>query len=191
MSQGLEFVRGESHILPLLELIYSAVSDMSLWSAVIDHISEAAQGEQTLLFSPFQDPSAPSVLFSAKTDPDVPSLFLTHYHSVNVLNEPCDRMFPEGTVRYSHWALTDSEFERSEFYNDSFSPLKMHYSCGLKIPLSGRPPAYLSSQRSKARGPAAKRWVIFCCRKQRPLALICLLWAPIVTPDCTSGCLVG
>jgi DNA-binding CsgD family transcriptional regulator len=48
--------------------------------------------------------------------------------------------------------VPDAEFEKSEFYNDFFKPLDLHYSFGLKIPLGNLSPAYLSTQRSKSLG---------------------------------------
>jgi hypothetical protein len=62
-------------------------------------------------------------------------------------------MFAAGEVRYSHWALADSGFERSEFYNDFFQRHNVFYSMGLKIPLGSGNEAYLNCQRPKTKGP--------------------------------------
>jgi DNA-binding CsgD family transcriptional regulator/PAS domain-containing protein len=144
---------GNSSLLSLIELVYSAVSDSSLWPLVLERISDAIHGEQTLFFSPLQESGQPPALCSSRTAPEVLPLYLEHYHSVNPLTEPCDNMFRDGMVRYSHWAVPDSEYEHSEFFNDFMAPLKMHYSCGLKIPLDCGSPAYLASQRAKEQGP--------------------------------------
>ena len=62
-----------------------------------------------------------------------------------------------GAVRYSHWAVPDVEFEKSEFYCDFFERHNMRYSRGLKVPLGELPSAYFSCQRSKSNGPFAER----------------------------------
>jgi DNA-binding CsgD family transcriptional regulator len=148
---------GATQLLGLIELIYSAVSDTTLWPTILDKMDEAVDGEQTLFFAALTDPRVPEALSSIRTSPEVAKGYLDHFASVNVLAEPCDQMFPEGSVRYSHWAMSDAEFERSEFYCDFFRCHDVHYSLGLKVPLQDLPPAYLSCQRSKLKGPFAER----------------------------------
>jgi DNA-binding CsgD family transcriptional regulator len=143
---------GTSQLLALIESIYAAVQEPSRWQNVLGQIGEAIHSEQNLLFAAIPGLPIPNALSCSKTNLDVPRLFISYYASVNVLAEPCDQMFPTGTVRYSHWAVPDAEFEKSEFYNDFFKPLDMHYSIGLKIPLGNQAPAYLSMQRAKSRG---------------------------------------
>ena len=150
-------VFGDStRLLALIELIYSAVNDATLWPTILDQMGEAIRGEQTLLFAPLANPGAPNAQRSLRTAPEVVKDYLSHYASVNILAEPCDLMFPAGSVRYSHWAVPDAEFERSEFYCDFFRRHNMHYSIGLKVPLGEMPAAYFSCQRSKANGPFAE-----------------------------------
>jgi len=140
---------GSAPMLELIEQIYAAVQTPALWRGVLDGISEAAQASQTFLFTDTGDPAMPRALSAGKSDPAALSLFVEHYAAVNVLAEPCDAMFPDGEVRYSHWAVEDTEFERSEFYADFFRPFDWHYSYGIKIPVPGQTPAYLSCQRPK------------------------------------------
>jgi len=148
---------GTSRLLALIELIYCAVNDTTLWPTILDRMDEAVGGEQTLLFAALSGPRAPWALCSIRTSPEVAKDYLDHFASVNVLAEPCDQMFPEGSVRYSHWAMSDADFERSEFYSDFFRCHDVHYSLGLKVPLRDLPPAYLSCQRSKSKGPFVER----------------------------------
>lgn len=143
---------GTTPLLALIESIYAAVQDPSHWQTVLDQIGEAIHSDLNLLFAAIPGSPVPNALSCSKTNLDAPRLFISYYASVNVLAEPCDQMFPTGTVRYSHWAVPDAEFEKSEFYNDFFRPLDMHYSMGLKMPLPHQSPAYLSMQRSKSKG---------------------------------------
>ncbi len=143
---------GTTRLLALIESIYAAVQQPSHWQTVLDQIGEAIHSEQNLLFADIPGSPVPNALSCSKTSLDVPRLFTSYYATVNVLAEPCDRMFPSGAVRYSHWAVPDSEFEKSEFYSDFFKPLDVFYSIGLKIPLGNQAPAYLSMQRAKSSG---------------------------------------
>jgi hypothetical protein len=147
-----EVFGGAGSLLSLIELIYSAVDDVSLWPVVLERIAEAVQGEETVLFTSFPDPATPNVSCLARMDPVVLVPYAEYYAPLNVLSERCDRMFPDGTVRYSHRAVPDTEFEKTEFYNDYFEPNNMRYSFGLKVPLGNQPPAYLTCMRPKSRG---------------------------------------
>ena len=106
---------GTTRLLALVESIYSAANYATLWPTSLDQMGEAVGGEQTLLFAPLADPGAPNALRSVRTPPEVVRDYLNHYASANILAEPCDLMFQTGSVRFSHWAVPDAEFERSEF----------------------------------------------------------------------------
>ncbi|SNT29976.1 DNA-binding transcriptional regulator, CsgD family [Granulicella rosea] len=138
----------------LIETIYAAVHAPELWPHALDRVAAAIGGRQTVLFTDASVSGMPGVLRSAGTDPVLIDKLLAHYGGVNILSEPCDAMFPTGSVRYSHLAVPDAEFERSEFYHDFFRPHDMYYSCGIKIALSGaaagQAPSYLSFQRPRS-----------------------------------------
>jgi hypothetical protein len=106
----------------LFELIYSAVDDVSLWPVVLDQVAEAVQGQETVLFTGFPEPTTPNVSCLARMAPETLSPYVDYYASVNVLASACDQMFRDGTVRYSHRAVPDTEFQKTEFYNDCFVP---------------------------------------------------------------------
>ncbi|WP_263367217.1 helix-turn-helix transcriptional regulator [Edaphobacter bradus] len=152
-----EVLGGIGKLLGLIELVYSAVDDASLWPVVLDQIAETIQGRESLLFASFPDPATPNVSCLARMDPEVLVPYAEHYHAVNVLAERCDAMFPNGTARYAHRAVPNDEFEKTEFYNDYFEPNNMHYSMGLKIPMGGLEPAYVTFMRPKHNNPFEDR----------------------------------
>jgi DNA-binding CsgD family transcriptional regulator len=80
-----------------------------------------------------------------------------YYRSVNILSERCDAIFPTGTVRFSHLAVPNAEFEKSEFCNDYFLPLGMYYSFGIKVPINDQTSAYLACMRPKHLKPFDER----------------------------------
>jgi hypothetical protein len=118
---------GTSRLLALIELIYCAVNDTTLWPTILDRMDEAVGGEQILPFAALSGPRAPWALCSIRTAPEIAQNYLEHYASKNVLGAPCDLIFPTGSVRYRHWAMSDAEFETSEFYHDFFRHRNVHY----------------------------------------------------------------
>lgn len=142
---------GEKRLLELVSLIYGAVEQPSLWAFVLDGIAEAAGSGCTCLLADSE--SGSSLVAMARTDPTYLASYAQHYASVNVVSDICDRMFADGTVRYSHLALPDAAFAKTEIYNDFFRAEDYFYSFGIKIPLPDRKPAYLASLRPKQSGP--------------------------------------
>lgn len=152
-----ELFGGTEKLLALVELIYRAVDDASLWPVVLDQVAETIRGRESLLFTSFPDPETPDVSCLARMDQAAILPYIDYYHSLNVLAERCDRMFPDGTARYANRVISDVEFERTEFCNDYFHPNGMHYSMGIKIPLNGLDPAYVAFMRPKTKGPFEER----------------------------------
>jgi len=57
-----EMFGGTTKLLALIELIYSAVDDVSLWPLVLDRVAETVQGSETIPSTSFADPATPNVL---------------------------------------------------------------------------------------------------------------------------------
>jgi DNA-binding CsgD family transcriptional regulator len=140
---------GTARLLALIESIYAAVNDPSLWPSILDRFAEAAHGNQTFMFTDTSDPAIPSAMIGSKTDPATLTLLLDYYGSINIFAKPAHAVFRDGDIRYSHLVVPDAELERSEFYNDFFKPFDMHYSYGVNVPLAQQAPVYISCQRPK------------------------------------------
>lgn len=130
----------------LIEAIYGTVMEPALWPGVLRRIAEAVNGTQTLLFLSSPDGSGRALRCNHTPD-EVLFPFLEHYSAINVLSAPCDRMFRDGSARFSHLALPDVVFERSEFYQDFFRKQDLHYSLGVKDHSPAGELTYLSVQR--------------------------------------------
>jgi DNA-binding CsgD family transcriptional regulator/PAS domain-containing protein len=148
-----EVFGGTAKLLALIELIYSAVDDVSLWDVVLDEVAEVMQGEETLMWTNFSGSGTTDILCLARMDPVALIPYSEYYAPLNVLAERCDQMYQDGKVRYSHRAVPDVEFETTEFYNDYFKPNGMHYSLGLRVQLGDQPPPYFACMRPKHKGP--------------------------------------
>jgi DNA-binding CsgD family transcriptional regulator len=135
---------GSRPMLALIETIYATVQQPELWNVVMEGIAEILQANSAVLIAPLpHGVLAPT----ARTHPEALNAYLTHYGAINTLSKACDALFPDGTVRYGHIAMPESELLRTEIYNDFMRPYNMHWSMGVNVPLSGLPTAYMSCQR--------------------------------------------
>ena len=148
---------GENRLIELISLIYSAVGEPTLWPTVMDGIAEAANRSCTVMLTHYGHEKAQNIAAFTRADAAFLNLDVQHYAAINVLAEPCDRMFADGTVRYTHLAVLDAEFEKTEFYNDFFRPENHYYTFGIKIPLRNLEPVYVTSLRSHAKGVYSER----------------------------------
>lgn len=152
MNTG-EVSGSSSNLLPLIETIYSAVDDESLWPFVLEQIAELTHGYETCMWTAFPGSQAANILCAARMDLAVLVPYTEYYGQVNVLSHRCDELFEDGQVRYSDRAIPDAEFETTEFYNDYFNPNGMFYSFGIRLPLDDQPRPYLACMRPKHKGP--------------------------------------
>lgn len=147
-----EVFGGTGRLLGLIELIYSAVDDVSLWPIVLDQIASALNGTETVIWTNFSGGPAADIVSLARMDPAALVPYAQYYATKNVLAQQCDLLYPDGRARFGHRAVPDAEFEKTEFYNDYFHPNGMHHSIGVKVPLGNEPPAYIACMRRKHEG---------------------------------------
>jgi DNA-binding CsgD family transcriptional regulator/PAS domain-containing protein len=148
-----ETFSGSTALLSLIELIYAAVDDGSLWDTVMDRVAEVVNGQWTLIWGSFDNPAATDITAWARLDPTVLAAYVEHYASVNVISQGIEQFCPNDLVTFSHQVISDSDFEQSEYYNDYFRPNGVFYALGMKIDLSLKAPAFISSVRPKTSGP--------------------------------------
>lgn len=111
------------------------------------------RGRQAVLFANYTDSIADDIQAIARSDPAMWEPYRKHYSAVNVWTERCDRIFPAGSVRYSHMAIADAELKKTEFYADFLEPNEMDYGFGVEIALPDQPAALLSAFRPTRHGP--------------------------------------
>lgn len=143
---------GPGEMYSLIGMIYEAVEHPELWPVVLDRVGAVTESGCTVLLTSFESPKAADVTSFARSDAGFLQKYGEYYASVNPLTALCDRMFADGEVRYSHQAVPDGEFERTEILNDFFKPNGYHYSFGIKIPLAVHGSAYLTTLRPKSAG---------------------------------------
>lgn len=148
-----ELFGGYSNLSALLQLIYSAVDDASLWTSVLERVAALLNGAEILIWSQFQSTVVDNIVAVAQMDKAALDPYVSYYAGLNILSQRCDLLYRDGKARYSDRAVPDSEFVKTEFYNDYFRPNGMHYSIGMKVPLEGHHPAYLACMRPAGNRP--------------------------------------
>lgn len=153
---------GRSQMLSLVDHIYAAAQDASLWPSVLACISAAVSGESNLLFAGFPDLRTPDLYAAANVRQDAWDAYGAYYASINPIMAECEARFNPDTPWVSNHALSDSVLEKTEFYNDFFLKFQMHYTLGLRLVVDGIPPAAMSCQRSKSLGEySAEEFLVF------------------------------
>lgn len=144
---------GEKRLLELISLIYDAVDQPSLWPLILDRIAEATNSGCTCLLTNYGSMNTRDITAFTRTDAAFLNLYARHYEAVNVWVKPCNLLFPDGTVRYGHQAVPDALLEKTEFYNDFLRPADYFYTIGMKVPLRNLQPMYVTTLRSRQKGP--------------------------------------
>lgn len=142
---------GTKPMLDLIDAIYAAAQQPTLWNEVLDRIATVIEGGSITLFAEFADGTTPTVMAMAKTDPNAWRDYANYFASINPLMARGEGFFGPGETWFNHLMFEEAEFERTEFYSDFFRPYDMHHSVALRIALEGLP-ANLTCQRPKASG---------------------------------------
>jgi hypothetical protein len=152
---------GTKPMLDLIETIYAAAQQPTLWNDVLGRISTAIEGGSITLFAEFPDGTTPTVMAMAKTDPNAWQDYASHFASINPLMARGEDAFGPGETWFSHPVIGEVEFERTEFYYDFFRRYDMYHTAALQISLDGLP-ANLTCQRPKASGVFGAQADIVC-----------------------------
>lgn len=112
----------EHDTLDLIERIYAAAEDQSLWPDFLEHLAGALRCAATNLF--VQDLRNPAGTASAtfNTDPKFQRSYAEHYAKVNIFLIRGRSLLKAGKVWFSDELCPDTESQRSEFYNEWIVP---------------------------------------------------------------------
>jgi DNA-binding CsgD family transcriptional regulator len=148
---------GSTRMLEMIESIYAAAQDATLWPSVIAQISAVVRGESVALYAGFPDARARDLFALANTSIDTWNPFAEYYVSVNPLMQRGEATLSPDVPWSSSAVIEDAEFERTEFYADYYRPNGMYYSLGARLEFKDSPSASLSVQRPKGTGPFGER----------------------------------
>jgi DNA-binding CsgD family transcriptional regulator len=115
-------MHSEQRTLDLIDRIYAAADNQSLWPNFLEHLAETLRCAATNLF--IQDLRHAGGMGSAtfNTDPAFNRSYAEHYGKVNIFLIRGKSLLRAGNVCFSDELCPDAEAERSEFYNDWILP---------------------------------------------------------------------
>jgi DNA-binding CsgD family transcriptional regulator len=116
-----QFTQGgvsDQFVLDLIDDIYSAGLDPSLWPSVVKRVVDATGGATGQLVSPNENATR-SLWAPYGFGRDAMEPYALYYHKLDVWTQTADALsLPSCTVMTGEQLLSNSDFFRSEFYND-------------------------------------------------------------------------
>src|ERR1700694_5861219 len=110
----------ESELVTLLDAIYEAGMDFSLWPNALGRIASAFGAHSAGIAGQGRTLSE-CWGFSSAIDPDLEKKYIEYYHSVNPIWQRASAT-PVGTVQTDTMVMPRSELRRTEFFNDFLAP---------------------------------------------------------------------
>ena len=142
---------GSETMLSLVGMIYQAIEEPELWPTVIETFTATVGGEATVMLTNYGKETNMDICATAGVESAFIQKYVEHYSRVNIWTEPCKRLFPVGTVSYSHRAVSDARFQSSEWYNDFLKPHGLYHAFGLQIPMRDGYPVTVTTLAPKRR----------------------------------------
>lgn len=139
----------------IVDLIYEAALDPSLWTTVMERVADRVGGEgATLSRLSIADGSGEALL--ARADPATLQTYAEHFERRNVLTVVEDpavyRTGRSSGVATDEAALPREAFERSEFYNDFLRPQNIDSALWIRLELAEREVCTITVGRPRQRG---------------------------------------
>jgi DNA-binding CsgD family transcriptional regulator len=148
---------GTANYASLIRLIYEAVEEPALWHTVMERIAQCLNGQWTVLWPSYSNPAETAITAWGRMDPAVLPPYVEHYGEVNIIAQRIAAAKETSLVSYSHHVITNSELEKSEYYNDYLKPSNLFYTFGITVDLGLESPSVISSLRAKSVGPFGDR----------------------------------
>jgi len=140
------------NLLPLVELIYDAAADATLWPAVLDQVGDAINSEQITIWLGTPGATTPHIAASTRS---VSQDTMSHAEAVqpaDQFDDQCRVALPAATARHGYPVGDNAETaigatcRNCELRHGTCCPY------GLKVRLNDKPAAYLICMRPRTRG---------------------------------------
>lgn len=144
-------MRAHGDVSRLIDDIYAAGEDPSLWPRFLDDISDTVGSKMTVLLHQDREQRA-TVSSGVRIDPEWVRLYQDHYAAKNIFFiEGKADIYPGSIVLDS--CISEQRLLASEYYNDFLAPQDARYSAGIIIFMEGGRMSLLSTMRSREAGP--------------------------------------
>jgi DNA-binding CsgD family transcriptional regulator len=164
---------GDNQMAPQHDALFSTAIDLigkayeaaakSDWPRFLNAVADATSGDGTILWlhnaddgSARIEDSGTSFLCNVRMDPDCLRSYAEHYTHTNVLLEKIDAV-PEGSILASTEVISDTDFHKTEFYNDWLRPQGIGYMLGGPVLKRRGVVSMFSISRPQRLGPYVRR----------------------------------
>jgi DNA-binding CsgD family transcriptional regulator len=151
----------DRRLVELLNRIYEAALDPTLWSGVLDALAEAIGSEATELVEHDYATRRGRLVALARLDESFRRKYEQHFAGVNIWKNRNRERYVQGAVLTSEQLATDADLLRSEWYHDFLRPMNIYYSMGAVLRSEGSVTATLSTMRPNRMGPYEQEPRIF------------------------------
>jgi DNA-binding CsgD family transcriptional regulator len=140
--------------LTLVEPIYGAATDPSLWPDVLDMLARAIGSATTAFVAhTLAEGTSGRVSVGINIDPSLQRQYENYYHGVNIYFAKFPGTLSPGRLALSHEYLDDREVLESEYYNDFLKHLGGFYLLGVVIAQDADVVSTFASLRSRQSKP--------------------------------------
>jgi DNA-binding CsgD family transcriptional regulator len=114
---------------PIIERIHGAALDPAQWSGVVADLARLCGAHAGIIYEFDRVRGKSAVMGALGIDPSLAELYERHYHSVDPWNRHA-MSAQTGRVTLTHEIIRDSDFQRSEFYQDHLRLSGIFYALG-------------------------------------------------------------
>lgn len=137
----------------LIDHIYAAAAEPGEWLGAVRHVCDALGGGQAALHSQDIAADSGSVTIATHIDPVYQRSYEEHYSRLNVWMTSRKELMQPGRVLTGDMVCSESEFLRSEYYNDWAAPQDMFHLIGAIVLREGSWTYALSIVRGRRNRP--------------------------------------
>jgi len=145
----------ESALGPIIERIHGAALDPAQWSGVVADLAELCGAHTGIIYEFDRVRGRPTVMGTLQIDPSRAQLYEQHYYTVDPWNRHA-MSAQTGRVTLTHEIIRDSDFQRSEFYQDHLRQSDIFYALGTVVERTTDHMAVFGVQCGHRKGPFSK-----------------------------------
>jgi DNA-binding CsgD family transcriptional regulator/PAS domain-containing protein len=123
----------ESILLQLIEMIYGAVEDPSIWPSFLRELADVMRGGVAAIYVHDIESAEGNCVWSARVDPSHLNLYDEYYHSKNIWTIRAKHLLAPGRIMMSHEVCSDSEVLKTEYYSDFLQPMDVLHNIGATL----------------------------------------------------------
>lgn len=145
----------ESALGPIVERIHGAALDPMQWSGVVADLADLCGAHAGIIYEFDRVRGKSTVMGALGIDPSLAQLYEQHYYTVDPWNRHA-MSAQTGRVTLTHEIIRDTDFERSEFYQDHLRLSGLFYALGSVVERTTEHMVVFGVQSGHRKGPFSR-----------------------------------